>query len=558
VAEVGPLLLGESQPVEPARFTAALRGKLPAFRVESFGGTVLDIDLWGAQAVLFVQGPLPGADGDDLGPAPLVARAGAQYDVAAHLTGLRLNAPGVYRVIVADRKALDSGGPLLHPFTLTATCTSGLACERPVLQTWRGLFKAERSAPGYGEEDPYGLADQAWRTPRGQLTHAASLSGVATLYRTDLFPVFKLRADTLVEFMNVSDIDGGALPKRRVTGELRDILGPCDVTRPHPVPVHGPYAAGNFPDLSLTRCQVAHSVRLTSLLNSLANLDLDSGRGLAWVRYGGQKYDSVEQLMSALMDAGHRIELVDERSHAQTTTISVDGAELFWPMWISTGLRLKGHDGPLRMPVTRSRVVWRISGPDVNARIALGMDGQHNLMFVPELDRPPGWVGRRIAAVSTDPSAVIESFRAAAHHVRQVPRVRTGAGPVLGTSSDVSAAVRRWVWGDPDETLPFPLLQRRDLYIPDSFVGPPEPRDWSMLDLPHDRDDSKVARWSTDALTNRAAARRLCNMSPFEVDSPMLDLFPPSVRHGLCVLEQRPGSEPSPACRSIMTAGAVR
>jgi hypothetical protein len=558
VAEAGPLLLGESQPIEPGRFTGALHGKLPAFRVESFGGTVLDIDLWGTGAVLFVQGPLPGPDGDDLGPAPVVAESGARYELGAHLTGVRLDAPGVYRVVVADRTALDSGGPLLHPFTLSATCTSGVACERAVLKSWHEGFSPGGSVyPYITVEEQFGVSTRLWRQPRGRLLHAEIMAAMERPKTRGTFPLFPLGNPILSEYLNLSDLEVATPPPQHITGELFDLLGACDLPRPHPTPVTGAYTSGNFPDLSLTRCQVSNSVRLASILNSLAytNYGVD-GEG-SWVAYLGQRHATPPALVHALMDAGHRIELIDERSHVQTTTLLVDGKEVFWPIWVDTGLILEEGGTRLRMPVGRSRVVWRISGPDVNARVALAIRNG-GLQFVPELDRPPGWVGRRVAALSTDPAAVVESFRAAAHYVPRDRDRRSNANLSLGTSSDAAAAVRRWVWGDPDASLPFPLLRfrRADDELMDSM--PTSPIERRMLDLPHDHDDWNVAGWPTDRWTNRDAARRLYNMSPFAVDSPMLDLFPPTARRGLCLLERSAGHIPSPGCRSITNVRDVR
>jgi hypothetical protein len=558
VAEVGPLLLDETQPILPP--TGVHQGKLPAFRVESFGGTVLDIDLFGAQAALFVQGPLPGPDGDDSGPVPLVAQAGAKYDAGAHLTGVRLSTRGVYRVIVADSAALDAGDPLGHPFTMASRCTSGLLCERPFVSSPPASLVDQESVEllvsgAHLAGNPVAVS-KLLRTPRGQVTYAGVLMAVAAQPKHHALPAFDLHNDFLSALVNGSDLDDdGPLPEP-MTGELTALLGGCDVARAHPVPVKGPFAGGSFPDLSLPRCQVAASVRLATVLNSLVIHTFRRAlSSRSRVSYRGRTYTRAEELASALLDAGHRIELIEERSLVRTSTVSIDGKDILWPVWMNTGFVMDGGE-TLRMPAGRSRIVWRISGPDVNARIALGSK-RGTAWFVPQLERPPGWVGRRIAEVSTDPVRVVDSFRAAAYYIRR-DDYHEQEQPLssLGTSSDAAAALQRLVWDGSDERLPFPLLRTRrvDTYLPPS-TGPNQER---LGDMPYDYDDWLKAGWSTDPKANRDGPVRLYNMTPFATDSPMLDLFPPSVRFGLCQLEQNARQPLSPACRSILYAGALR
>jgi hypothetical protein len=558
VSEVGPLLLDENQAVFPP--TGVHQGKLPAFRVESFGGTVLDIDLWGTHAALFVQGPLPGPDGDDPGPVPLVAQAGAKYDAGAHLTGVHLTTPGVYRVVVGDSTALASNSPLGHPFTLTARCTSGLLCERPFLRSPPASLGDPKGAAWLAAHVLGAPLTRALRTPSDQLDYAGALLALTT--KGAPFDPMDLRTEFLAETVNLADLDEDDTQEPApMIGELMALLGACDVPRVHPIPVRGGFSVGSFPDLSLPRCQLASSVRLAAVLNSLA---VDGAapplrsQSASRVSYRSRSYSRVHELAAALLAAGHRIELIEERSFVRASSVSVEGQDVFWPVWMNTGLVVNGSE-TVRMPVGRSRIVWRISGPDVNARVALGSKLGFG-WFVPSLDRPPGWVGRRAAEVLTDPVGVIESFRAAEQYMTREGDRRM-AGPLcpnIGTSSDAAAALRRLVWDGSDEWLPFPLLRRRRA---DTCPFPPSPInaiEERLRNVPHDSDGSLQAGWSTDRQTNREGPVRLYNMTPFAMDSPMLDLFPPSVRLGLCQLERNARQPLSPACRSIMYGGSLR
>ena len=75
-----------------------------------------------------------------------------------------------------------------------------------------------------------------------------------------------------------------------------------------------------------------------------------------------------------------------------------------------------------------------------------------------------------------------------------------------------------------------------------------------MAALPHDSDDSYRADWQRDANANRHALERLYNMMPFDLDSPLLDLFPSRLRREMCQLGARRSST---VCSSLRVAMAV-
>jgi hypothetical protein len=584
VVEVGALWLGETQTVRPPQGGGA--GKLPAFRVESFGGVVLDIDAWGEGAVLVVQGPLPGIDGDGAGSdaVDVVARAGAGVgSPVVHLTDVRLTTPGVYRVVVADQRALAERGPIQHEFALSARCTAGLRCERDFMRPEE--LNAAMTRDRVFEQlelslDPARSKDPATRRIGRALGLLAGISGsvaaaqevaimaalprgsrrgkfkfAAAMARLPSYPLLPVRGGSLPSYMDLLEVRTEG-PEPLVEGNLVTLLGECDVRREHPVPTFGQYSIGNFPDLSLTPCEVSGSVRFAYILNSLATYAFAAG-WRAKISYRGRVYDNPAALVGALLDAGHHVELRETRSNVQLTTLSVGGKDMFWPLWIETGLKLDPGE-VARVPMARSRVEWRISGPDVNARIGFGMH-PGGTRFDALVDRPPAWVGYRVAAATTSAADVVESLRVAARYLDRdrSDRVRWGGDIVLGTGSDTAAVFLRSVWGYQDDAaLPFPLLRgrRMDNLPYNGGSGEQEVMAIVMAALPHDSDDSSRADWQRDANANRHALERLYNMMPFDLDSPLLDLFPSRLRREMCQLGARRSST---VCSSLRVAMAV-
>jgi hypothetical protein len=552
VLELGPLLLGESQVVAPP--TGAARGRLPAYRVESFGGTVLDIDVWGPDAVVVVQGPLPGDDGDGSGGVETLTRAGAsRWDASAHVTGLRLPLPGVYRVIVTGRRALDEGQAMTDPLTLVSRCTAGLLCERPVLSD-RDLGKLVRSQPELEHYAVVGPPD--W-------TNLGSVSGrfhfIMNLALMDQLPdqpqhiVSGAQLRVIAEWLNRLDVE----PPAPVTahGELLPLLGGCDAPRPRPAPVLGSYSVGNYPDLGLTRCQVAGSVRFANILNGIALLEDAAPGERAEVSYRGRVYHTAAELVGGLLDAGHQIELDEVRSNVQVTTLTVGGKDVFWPLWVNTGL----SPGQM-LPAGRSQLVWRISGPDLNARIGF-IVSPHGARFVPLVDRPPAWVGHRVTAATTGPTDVTLSFYVASAYARSERSdlvLRRSQRAQVGTINDAVAVFLRAVWGDSsDAALPFPLLRPRQRANRPRLLRSANYRwlDRTVDELPHDADSAALADWASDPRVNRHGLTRAHGMVPFDPDSPVLELFPGRLRLALCELEK---GSPSPACLAIRNATPVR
>jgi hypothetical protein len=558
VAEQGPLFLGETRTIAPP--VGRELGKLPAYRVESFGAVELDLDLWGPEATLIVAGPLPGPDGDDPGAPPVVAQAtelGHGFGVHMHVA---LPLSGVYRVVVASREAL-MGGPLAGRYTLASRCTSGLGCTRPAMSQY-SVIRVMRQAGLFGS-NAFQNRSESRTLMRGSAPERFR-QAVSTAFMSYVFvnaeqaPMLSLRTPLLPSYLDAVDIASPA--DSAVNGELADLLGKCDLPRPSPQPIALGFAIGNFPDRSLTRCQVAHSTRLASILTSLAlhEHDVTPSR----VSYRGRAYTAPEALVGALLDNGHAIELLDERVYTQMTALTRGDKDVFWPVWIDTSIAAF-NGSTLEVPAGRSQIVWRIDGPDVRAHVMffLGGDGAR---FQPKVERLPAWTGRRVAKTTSIPGEITASVHMAASYLRRNQRERTALGAgnrdeQLGGCNDASAAMLRSLWDSSDASLPFPLLRRDESPVRsqleasamDVMLGD------AIATLPHDAQAVTAPLWSRDASVNRDAVRRTFGMLPHELDSPLLDQFPSVLREQMCWVARESTGRIPPACGLILSGSSV-
>ncbi len=461
--EVGPLEVG---PLEVGR--AAIAGAA-AYRVESHGGTRLSLELAGGS--LEVEGPLAG-DGDDVpvGAGPRVAEGPGRLDVT-------LADKGVYRVI-----ARASGG------TLVAACTA--TCERRAVPI--SALVAEARASGRLDA----LVQLLDRTLASyipdaelrarldaQLRDAVASADYAALER---FPTVPLAAvSTLRPALGLAPAHEPAADLR-VEGELSELLGPCKADRGVGAPIDPRLPGvvyGHYPNRALTACQAARSEKLAQVLTSLS-----VGNG-SFVRYRGAEHRSPAALVRALLASGHRIEVRNERTYANflSAALADRDADLRWPVWVDSGLPMPSG-GTLSVPVGHSQHAWRISGPDVDARVMFFL-GMYGAAFFGQTSVRPGWTGEIARDVTTDAQRVVATIDASARYLarNRVERVTVAAGlpadgyGFLGVCNDSNAVVERLTMGT---VTTFPLLRARaaDAALEDGL-------DEIVRGLPHDADD---------------------------------------------------------------------
>ncbi len=503
LVEAGPAPVGDHVDI-------ALDHRVPAYRVESYGGTKLAVDLVGqdSDAHLVVEGPLAGA-GDEIavGAGTVVAEIGGRD---AHLE-LELTAPGVYRILAGSEDSLGEGKPATGSFTLSVTCSA--ACYRPQLDQ-AGFVRLLQQQGGTALSD-YAKAELAKVVPDAQTAQAlgAQLDQILAdpqLAGLDRFPLIALSSIATLRPALGAIPASTPDPDRVVTGDLQQLLGDCTPDRSLPADVDPRLPGvkyGQFPSTTLSPCQFAHAGKLAQVLTSLAAQNGSS------VTFQGQTITTVRDLFAALIASGHTIEVRNERMYANFLSMMVGDRDLIWPVWLDTGIQLSSGDS-FTIPVGHSHHAWRITGPIVDTRVTffLGISGAG---FFGQTDSRPAWSGTIAGYTSTDSDLVLATADAAAEYLRRnrVERTTVAAGMpadgygYVGVCNDSNTTVEYATRGTISA---FPLLRAKAL---DAEADLGDGLDDVVRTLPKDGDG---------LVDPHDALRRAVAMQPFPDGSPLL------------------------------------
>ena len=511
LVEAGPAPIGGSIDI-------ALDHRVPAYRVESFGGTHLAIDLagkGGSTAYLVIEGPLDGAgDTVAVGGGHVVAEtSGAHLDLV-------FDQPGVYRILAGTEASLGQGQAATGALTLAVTCADH--CYRGVIDN-KSFVNAVASQPGFvdyatGELDklvPDMMLAQQLATQLQTILADPNLTGL------DRFPDIAMAQIATVRPALGAIPSSTPNPDAVVTGDLVQLLGACTPDRSLPAeldPQNLPGVRyGQFPSTTLSPCQFAHASKLAAILTSLAANNGSS------ITYAGQTIATPHDLFAALVASGHTIEIRNERMYANFLSLIVGDKDLAWPVWTDTGLQLSSGDS-FTIPVGHSQHAWWISGPDVNTRVTffLGISGAG---FFGQTDSRPAWSGT-IASTdvvvsdvsSADFAYLLATLDTAAAYLQRnrVERTTVAAGMpadgygYVGVCNDSTATIEYVARGTIST---FPLLRAKALDAqPDLGDGLDAP----MRALPKDGDG--IADPS-DALARAVAMQPFPNGSPLILDA---------------------------------------
>jgi hypothetical protein len=510
--EAGPVELGMAMDV-------ALEGRVPAFRIESYGGTTLRIALGGrGDGYLVVEGPLADhgdrlavgagrviAEDDDGGPG-----RDARVDVV-------LEQPGVYRILAGTYQSLGLGGVANGALRLEVTCSA--RCERPGIDQKAFVRRMQQVSGG-------AFVEQAKRriaavVPDPALAAQLGARLDAILADPELAGLERFPTISLPQIAAVRPALGGLDAKppaadQVVRGELAELLGPCTPDRSLPAAVDPrlpDLRSGHFPSTTLAPCQFAHARTLAQILTSLA-----AGNGSA-VTYEGETLTSPAELVGALVETGHTILVRNERMYANFLSMIVGDEDLIWPVWLDTGIALSSGES-LVIPVGHSHHAWRITGPLVDTRVMfyLGVSGT---AFFGQVDSRPAWSGMITETDVTiarpagpDFEYLLDTMDTAARYLRRnrIERTTVAAGMpadgygFVGVCNDSNAVLELATRGTIST---FPLLRARQLDgAPDLGDG----LDQALRALPKDG----------DGLADRKdALRRALAMQPFPEGSPV-------------------------------------
>jgi len=512
VREVGPLSLDDMSELR-------LDGHVPAFRVESFGGTMLEIELRGggqADPLLVIEGPLPG-NGDDTpaGTGTVLTQdddGGDGLDARLRAT---LDQPGVYRVLAGTYESLGRGEPprgarLSLATRCVASCTRPAIPVRTFLGTLREAGALDAVLGGFEAQLATLVPDEGLRERLTSQLHAIARS--PDFEGIERFPAVPLRQIGAARAALGLVPGETPAPAEPIDADLGELLGRCEPGRGGPSPVDERLRGvgrGHFPDLSLTACQAHASEELARVLTALA---ADDG---SVVRYRGEEIRTPRELFEALLSAGHAIEVRNERTYANFIGLTAGDRDVVWPVWLDTGEIVGGH--PLLVPVGHSHHAWRVTGPDVDARVMfyLGISGA---AFFGQTHVRPAWTGEIVTdgAISDDDADhVLGTVDVAAAYLRRIraERATVAAGMpadgygFVGVCNDSNAAIEYATRGS---VTAFPLLRAAEL---DAQPALGDGLDEVLASLPNDGD---VAPERRDLL------RRVLLMTPHDLGSELL------------------------------------
>ena len=514
LVEAGPAPVG-------GKAELVLDHRVPAFRVESYGGTQLAISLAGqagADGYLVVEGPLTN-DGDTVavGGGVVVGEdddGGHGRDAKLELT---LAKPGVYRILAGTYESLGEGAAAEGALTLAVTCKAG--CERKGLDQKAFVRSLQQQGAGAFAEMAKAELAALFPDPAAATAAGAQLDAILrdpNLSGLERFPTIPLaQVGVLRPALGQIPADPPK-PDQVITGELTAVLGACKPDRALPAPLDARLPGvgyGHFPSRTLAPCQFAHAGKLAQLLTSLA---ADNG---SQITFKGQTIKTPRALVAALLASGHTIEVRNERMYANFLSATVGDQDLIWPVWVDTGIRLSSGKS-LTIPVGHSHHAWRIAGPVVNTRVMFYL-GTGGAGFFGQTDQRPAWSGMTtqsdvtVSRPGADADYLLSTLDAAAAYLRRnrVERETVAKGMpadgygYVGVCNDSNATIELLTRGT---TSAFPLLRAKAL---DGATSLNDGLDATVRALPKDG----------DGLTDpRDALRRAVAMQPFADGSPLM------------------------------------
>lgn len=521
------LVLGEGTEFFPEKGK-----KFPAYRLQSFGNTVFELNvqcgtcLESSDLSLVVEGPLPSyGDHTPVGAGPLVLQVPATEKKKLHAK-ISLKEKGIYRVLI-----FHDAGPTRPPLKMAMTSVCEKHCGRPIEtlpEILTSLQKDERKPllDKIREEIRRIVADEKIKNALlGELSHIENTKDWKKLDRFPTLPtphqISQLRP--FVESLPHSK------PKviKPVVADLTEYVHAAKTSRDEPLPrfLQTPMKMeyGHFMSATVPKEELDQSPAIAALLNALAT------QPKSLVKFAdpmtGRHFNlrTPEEFFKALLETGHTIELDREQTYANFISLVREGTYSKIPAWIDTGIELP--DGTtLKVPMSHSQMAWKIKGPLVNARVAffLGMFGAG---FFPNIDERPRWTGKALKqsfkSEDGNEELLVKSMQAANSYLRcvQMERDKVGKGlpadgyGILGVCNDTSAALMKKLGIAKDDIdFPYPLMRQSTL--------PPLCTEWVEIFRSLPQDVTVTKEQLKDKKTAKLLLCRVLETTPYSLDSP--------------------------------------
>jgi hypothetical protein len=197
----------------------------------------------------------------------------------------------------------------------------------------------------------------------------------------------------------------------------------------------------------------AESQRMADVLNRLSLNGLDGAAPVTAV-LGDHTASTPEQIVAALMAAGHTVVVSDARYFANFGHFHYKGQDVMMPFWVNSQIAIPGTKRSLLVPVSHAEYEWEIRGPKVNADVSyyFGIDGKAEFRTMDTLDQP--WVLGRHAHEYRGTDAVEvtrlvgKMVLAYAHQHLARPDLPFGGYYPLGVCQDSIAAIEKKMTGN--------------------------------------------------------------------------------------------------------------
>ncbi|MSP71881.1 MAG: hypothetical protein EXR76_06830 [Myxococcales bacterium] len=387
----GPLESGRLTNGE--RVTVDLSDRTLAFRLTSYGQTQVRLSLTAtAGAVdpyLILEGPLPSHEGrvvafhDDVG----------EKDRSSSLVATLIE-PGAYRVHATTYALTQDEPSVAGKVTLSYVCEA--ACEAKTMSLGE-LIVALRADVGDATlrsllESTVSTFFTDSETQAGVISQLDGLLGGTPL---EGFPVVALSAIGTAQAL----LERPEAPVEAPAAEtfvLDELLRErCSPQRSTLAPLHPSVPmlqTGSAPDYSIDDCRLQRAQDLARVLNNLA---LENGSEvIARVGAAETSFTTVEGVFQALIAAGHRVVVTNDRFFADFLGLSYRGVSVAAPVWLDTGLATT-DGGTLSLPAPHSHHTIRIKGPLVDATLMFYLGVSGGVSFRAVAGERPTWTGGR-------------------------------------------------------------------------------------------------------------------------------------------------------------------
>jgi len=245
-----------------------------------------------------------------------------------------------------------------------------------------------------------------------------------------------------VEFDIAALLAKGCQPERSALAPVHQQLPP-ELTR------------GWLPDYTIDNCTLQHTQDFAEVLNNLA---LENGSA---VLNGETRYETIEAVFRALVEAGHHVRIENNRYLANFLGLNLNGASVAAPVWIDTGIA--GADGNVVFPAPHTHHTIMVEGPLLNSRLTFYMGTSGGASFRADASIRPDWAGERTLYSydsDTDLETIIDIV-VTAGKLRKVWTERGAGMPLggyglLGVCNDSTAVLE---WAAEQTVTIFPLVQ---------------------------------------------------------------------------------------------------